>query len=139
MAIFGLLTFSGFVAGSYPALFLSSLNPIRVLKGNLKFNWGAVFFRQGLVVFQFSLSIFLIVSMIVIYRQLNFIQTKNLGFDRTNLLYIPLEGELSQKYTLFKENASKIPGIVSISKIRQPPTTLFTHSGDIKWIGKDPN
>lgn len=139
MALFGLLTFSGFVAGSYPALFLSSLNPIRVLKGNLKFNWKAWFFRQGLVIFQFSLSIFLIVSMIVIYRQLNFIQTKNLGFDRTNLLYIPLEGELSQKYNLFKENASKIPGVLSISKIRQPPTTLFTHSGDIKWIGKDPN
>jgi putative ABC transport system permease protein len=138
-ALLGLLTFSGIIAGSYPAIFLSSLNPSRVLKGSLKFSWGATFFRKGLVVFQFSLSIILIVSMIVIYRQVNYIQTQNLGFDRTNLLYIPLEGELSQKYALFKENASKVPGILSVSKIRQPPTTLFTHSGDIKWIGKDPN
>jgi putative ABC transport system permease protein len=91
------------------------------------------------VVFQFSLSIILIVSMIVIYRQLNYIQTKNLGFDRTNLLYVPLEGELSQKYALFKERASRLPGILSVSKIRQAPTTLYTHSGEIKWIGKDPN
>jgi putative ABC transport system permease protein len=138
-ALLGLLSCSGFVAGSYPAIFLSSLNPIRVLKGSLKFNWGAGFFRQGLVVFQFSLSIILIVSMIVIYRQLNYIQTKNLGFDRTNLLYVPLEGELSQKYALFKERASRLPGILSVSKIRQAPTTLYTHSGEIKWIGKDPN
>lgn len=135
----GLLALVGFVAGSYPALFLSSLKPIGVLKGGLRFGWGAAFFRKGLVVFQFTLSIILMVSMIVTYRQLNYIQSKNLGFNRENLLYIPLEGQLSQKYALFKETAGEIPGIRGVSKIRQEPTTLYTHSGDIKWVGKDPN
>jgi hypothetical protein len=79
------------------------------------------------------------VGMIVIYRQTKYIQTKNLGYDRENLLYIPLEGELSQKYALFKEEAQKTPGILAISKIRQSPTGLGNHTGDIKWIGKDPN
>jgi putative ABC transport system permease protein len=134
-----LLILVGFVAGSYPALFLSSLKPIRVLKGNLKFNWSATFFRKSLVVFQFALSIVMIVGMMVIYRQLHYIQTKNLGYDRENLVYIPLEGELGAKYSIFKEEAGKMPGIKNISKIRQSPTQIGSHTGDIKWVGKDPN
>jgi len=139
MQVLGIVAFVGLVAGSYPALFLSSMNPIRVLKGSLKFNWSAVFFRKGLVVFQFALSIIFIVAMIVIFRQLNYIQTKNIGYDRENLLYIPLEGELGTKYSLFKEEASKINGIKAITKMRQAPTLIGNHTGDIKWEGKDPN
>ncbi|MEJ0101493.1 MAG: ABC transporter permease [Bacteroidota bacterium] len=138
-ALLGLLTITGFVAGSYPALFLSSLNPVRVLKGSLKFTWGATFFRQGLVVFQFTLSIILITGMIVIYRQMDYIQTKNLGYDRENLVYIPIEGELIKKYNVFKEEAGKMPGILSISKMRNSPTVIEHHNGSISWPGKDPN
>src|SRR6476620_3137364 len=65
--ILGLILVTGFVAGSYPALFLSSLKPVRVLKGSLKFSWSASFFRQALVVFQFALSIFLIIGTIIVY------------------------------------------------------------------------
>lgn len=137
--LLGMLTVTGLVAGSYPALFLSSLNPITVLKSNLKFGWKATFFRQGLVVFQFALSIVLIVGMIVIYRQMDYIQTKNLGYDRLNLLYIPIEGELIRKYQLYKDEASKIPGVVSISKMRNSPTVIEHHTSSIDWEGKDPN
>ena len=77
--------------------------------------------------------------MIVIFRQLNYIQTKNIGYDRENLLYIPLEGELGTKYPLFKEEARKINGIKAITKMRQAPTLIGNHTGDIKWTGKDPN
>jgi putative ABC transport system permease protein len=139
LRLFGIVIIVGFVAGSYPALFLSSLNPTRVLKGSLKFNWSAVFFRKALVIFQFSLSIVFIVAMIVIYRQLNYIQTKNIGYDRENLIYVPLEGELGAKYSLFKEEAGKINGIKAITKMRQAPTVIANHTGDIKWVGKDPN
>jgi putative ABC transport system permease protein len=139
LAMLGLLLVSGFVSGSYPAVFLSSLHPIRVLKGSLRFSGGASFFRKGLVVFQFALSILFLVAMIVIYRQMDYIQTKNLGFDRNNLVYIPLEGELPQKYALFKQEAGKMPGILDITKTRQAPTSLHTHTGDIRWTGKDPN
>ncbi len=138
-SLIGLLAITGIIAGSYPALFLSSLKPVKVLKGSLKFGRGATFFRQGLVVFQFALSFILIVGMIVIYRQMNYIQTKNLGYDRDNLVYIPIEGELIKKYNVFKDEAGKIPGISGISKMRNSPTVIEHHTGNITWPGKDPN
>ena len=77
--------------------------------------------------------------MIVIYRQLDYVQTKDIGYDRESLLYIPLEGELGKKYSIFKEEAGKLPGIGEISKIRTSPTRIGNHTGNIKWVGKDPN
>ncbi|MEO5892100.1 MAG: ABC transporter permease [Ferruginibacter sp.] len=139
VSIIALLVTTGFVAGSYPALFLSSLKPIRVLKGNMKFSWSATFFRKGLVVFQFALSVILIVSMIVIYQQINYIQSKNLGYDRENLIYLQIEGNLVKSYDLFKQEAAKEAGIVSITKMRNSPTVIGHHTGNIEWPGKDPN
>ncbi|HUB62767.1 MAG TPA: ABC transporter permease [Puia sp.] len=138
-AMLGLLLLTGSVSGSYPALFLSSLKPVRVLKGALRFSGGATFFRKTLVVFQFGLSIIFLVGMIVIYRQMDYIQRANLGFDRDNLLYMPLEGDLAGKYELFKQKAESMPAIQQVSKIRQPPTALYVHTGDIRWIGKAPD
>ncbi|HTI90073.1 MAG TPA: ABC transporter permease [Puia sp.] len=139
LSLTGLLLVTGFVAGSYPAFFLSSLDPIKVLKGSLKFSWREILARRGLVVFQFSLTILLIMGMIVIYRQLNYIQTKNIGYDRENLIYIPVEGELATKYQLFKAEAVRIPGVLAMSKMRNSPTVISHHNGSIGWPGKDPN
>lgn len=139
LSIIALIIITGFVAGSYPALFLSSLNPVKVLKAGLKFGSGNNFLRRGLVVLQFTLSIILIIGMIVTYRQMNYIQSKNLGYDRDNLLYIPIEGELASKYVVFKQQATEIPGVLNISKMRNSPTVIEHHTGSISWPGKDPN
>ena len=139
LSLAALMMITGFVAGSYPALFLSSLKPVSVLKTGLKFGAGNIFLRKGLVVFQFTLSIILIVGMIVTYRQMNYIQSKNLGYDRDNLLYVPIEGELANKYVLFKQQAAEIPGVLNISKMRNSPTVIEHHTGSISWPGKDPN
>jgi putative ABC transport system permease protein len=134
-----LLIITSLVAGSYPALFMSSLRPVQVLKSKMKFSRGSAFFRKGLVVFQFSLSIILIVGMIVIYRQMNYVQTKNPGFERDNLIYIPIEGNLVEQYKLFKEKAAILQGIQAVSRMRQTPTGHHHYKGDISWQGKDPN
>ena len=138
IGVAALATLTGLVSGSYPAFFLSSFNPIGVLKGTYKFSSGAVWFRKGLVVFQFVLSTVLIIGTIVISRQVDYAQTKNLGYDRENLIYVQLEGELADKFDLFKELASKKAGIQSISRITQAPTQISNGTGGVEWEGKDP-
>ena len=138
-SIIALVLVTGLISGSYPALYLSSFKPISVLKGSLKFSHRAVWFRKGLVVFQFMLSIILIIGTIVISKQVNYIQTMNIGYDRENLIYIPLEGDLTGKYTLFKNTSLQMPGISSISRTTDAPTQIDNGTGGVQWPGKDPN
>ena len=137
--IAGLLLITGFISGSYPALYLSSFKPVRVLKGLPKFSGSALWFRKGLVVFQFVLSIILIIGTIVVSKQVNYIQTMNLGYDRENLLYIPLEGDLIPKYQLFKNQVLQTPAIKDVTRITDVPTQIENGTGGVDWIGKDPN
>lgn len=138
LSVLALLVIVGVVAGSYPALYLSSMRPIQVLKNNFR-SGGAAFLRKGLVVFQFTLSVLLMLGMLVIYRQLNYIQTTHIGYDRENLVYIPIEGDLVTNYQLFKTRAENSAEILSVSKMRNSPTVIEHHTGSISWPGKDPN
>jgi len=133
----GMFTFTALVAGSYPAFFLASLNPIRTLKGKLVFSNTSSYFRKGLVVFQFALTIMLLIGTVVIYRQMQYVQGKNLGYDRENLVYIPFEGDLVKNYSVFKNEAQKIAGVNAITKMKESPTVIGHSTGDFSWTGKD--
>jgi len=139
VTLLGLTLFTGLLSGSYPALFLSSLQPVRVLKGTLKFSSGAVLFRKGLVVFQFAMSILLIVGTVVVFRQVQYIKSKNLGLNRENLVYLPLEGDLRKSFEPFKQDLLGGPGIKTVSMASGNAMAVGSSTIGVKWKGKDPN
>ncbi|HVU58192.1 MAG TPA: ABC transporter permease [Puia sp.] len=139
LGLVGIALATGVVAGSYPALYLSSLQPIRTLKGIFRFTRGAIWFRKGLTIFQFVLSIVLLIATIVIVRQTRYVQNTNLGYDRDNLIYIRIEGQLSdiKKYQLFKREATGMPGIRLIDRSTETPHSMdFETYGPVKWEGQ---
>jgi putative ABC transport system permease protein len=139
----GLTLLTGIIAGSYPALYLSGLKPVRIVKGTLRFTKGAVFFRKGLTVFQFMLSIILLIATIVITRQTSYVEHKHLGYDKENLIYTRIEGEFvkKNKYLLFKQEASKMPGIAMVDRTTEVPQSMdfVVNDDEIKWQGKENN
>ncbi len=137
VVLVGLSLFTGLCSGSYPAMFLSSVRPIRILKGTMQFSSGSVWFRKGLVVFQFGISIVLLITTIVISRQTDFVQTRHLGYDRENLISIRVEGTLNEKYSTFKERLSAMPGIAGVDRSSEAPQSMgFLVSEAINWEGK---
>ncbi len=139
LVVLGLIVVTGFFAGSYPALFLSSLKPVSVLNGTLCFSSSSKLFRKSLTVFQFGLSILLLIATLVVSRQTDYVQNSHLGYDRENLLYIRIEGALAdaKKYAVFKAEASKLPGIALVDRSSEAPHAMaFEVADPIKWQGK---
>jgi predicted permease len=130
---------TGLFAGSYPALYLSSFEAVKVLKGTPRSGKNEKMFRKGLVVFQFVLSTLLFIGAITISRQVQYIQTKNLGYDRENMINIPLEGTLISHYNYFKETIQQLPGVKMVSAMTGSPTGINSSQDGILWEGKDPD
>jgi len=136
LVVFSLL--AGCLSGIYPALFLSGFKPINILKGKLKIGGGNLLFRNGLVVTQFAVSIILLVGTAVVYQQLNFIKNKNLGFDKSNLLYMHMTGDLWSKQQALKAGLEQNPYTQNFSIISDLPSELVSGTIDVQWEGKDP-
>jgi ABC-type antimicrobial peptide transport system permease subunit len=132
-----LVVIVGVIAGSYPALYLSGLRAIEVLKGKLSRKTGEVWGRKSLVVIQFSLSIILIVSVLVVYKQMEFVKQKNLGYDRENLVYLEREGRLINHSDAFINELRNTEGVEDAA-LSGFVVGGGNSTGGVSWPGKTP-
>lgn len=130
----GIIVAVGFLAGSYPAFFLSSFSPIQALKGKLRLGKGGTSFRQALVVIQFSISVFLIIGTIVITKQMNFVKNKQLGYNKEQTVIVPIDnGDIYNNINTFKTELQKESEIQSVSIMSGEPGGFFDgHMFDVE-------
>lgn len=138
-ALLFLALFTGFVAGSYPAFYLSSLNAVTTLKGGmLRLRSSAIWLRKGLVVFQFVVSTVLIVGAFLIYQQINFIKNRNLGLNKDQVVWFFNEGSLVNDLRPFRSALLNMPGVEAVSDADQLPIQVGSNFSGVSWKGKSP-
>ncbi|MEM9858105.1 MAG: ABC transporter permease [Bacteroidota bacterium] len=135
----GITLITGVLAGSYPALYLAGFKPVKVLKGEVKGSAGELWARRGLVIFQFTLSIVLIVAVLVIYKQIEFVQTKNLGYNKDNVIYFGNDGRLEENLETFLNEVKAIPGVVNASSSGHNFIGRNNNTSGLNWEGKNPD
>jgi ABC-type antimicrobial peptide transport system permease subunit len=133
-----LTIFTSLIAGSYPAFFLSSFRPAVVLKGLSNSRAAGSALRKSLVIFQFALSVAMIIFSLTVYEQIQFIKTKNLGFDRENVIVFDMHEGVYKNQETFKTEALKFPGVKNVTFAGQDPFSVSATTRDVVWSGKNP-
>jgi putative ABC transport system permease protein len=130
---------TGLIAGSYPAFFLSSFSPVKVLKGTFKQAHRAINPRKVLVVVQFTFAIVLIICTVIVVQQMRHAMERETGYERGQLAYLWLVGDLYDKYPLFKEEVLRSGVVTSVTRSNAPMTESYSTTWTFEWQGKDPN
>lgn len=137
IGLIGITLFTVFVAGSYPALYLSSFRPVHVLRKVLQTGKKKSVFRRVLIVLQFSMSVILIIGTLVVYAQLDYMRNRKIGWDRENIIKISLSAEMKKSFDILKAELLKNPRILSVTAAYSDPTNFESSSSGVSWEGKN--
>lgn len=133
------ILFTGFIAGSYPAFFLSSFQPVKVLKGTFKKANALVTPRKVLVILQFTSATILIICTIIVKQQVDYARNRETGYQKDNLIYLSIRGDINRNYALIKNELLESGTAKSITKTNSPLTERRSNGWGQRWKGKDPN
>ncbi|CAN5258361.1 ABC transporter permease [soil metagenome] len=139
LSAIGFIIFTGILAGSYPAFFLSSFQPVKVLKGTFKKANALVTPRKILVVLQFTFAIILIICTIIVKQQIDYAQNRETGYNKNNLVYQLFTGDIEKNYPLIKNELLSSGVASSVTKTSAPLTQSWSDGWGQEWEGKDPN
>jgi putative ABC transport system permease protein len=140
LSLAGIGIIAGLMAGSYPAFYLSSFNPIRVLKGmKIKTGAGAVFIRKGLVITQFAVSIILIISTVIIYQQIQHVKNRDIGYNKENTITMDLRGNMKEHFNAIKNQLLATGYIENAATSLHDALHVYSFGDGFSWQGKDPN
>ncbi|MFC2168091.1 ABC transporter permease [Acidobacteriota bacterium] len=138
LGLIGITLFTGLVSGSYPALLLSSFKPVKTLKGAVQSGSGGYILRKLLVVCQFSTTIVLMIGTLVMYRQLHYIETMDLGLDKEHVVSIRMNSDLRKNYRSFKDEIRQHPSVVNVTSAWNQPTAIG-RINPVYWEGRGPD